>query len=355
MAHDTSGNNLHASLKGPTWTGGRYGPGLEFDGINDVLDAGDPGLLDVNQYTLMAWVKQDARGADRQQIIEESDAYWITIRNDTGELRSGGFYGGCSASNWKYFDSADIIPLGTWTHVATTYDGSQLKAFVNGEPSGTLSVIGNTCSNSNPLIIGAKNASTAVFDGVIDEVRIYSYALTPAEIVEAMNDSGEMPTPTPTPTATPKPYLANGSFEQGPGIPAPWWANRNLTPKDRRVCKTAHDGSCSFKMLGTTVKKSLRQVVSISGSVGDSFTLSGWSKASNPLRKGGPYCLQARVFHTDGTKENYRACFAKRTHDWQRRQRTFTTVKDYKKIVVYLLYARQSGKAWFDHVRLVLH
>jgi len=36
-------------------------------------------------------------------------------------------------------------------------------------------------------------------------VRIYSYALTQAEIVEAMNDSGEVPTPTPTPTATSTP------------------------------------------------------------------------------------------------------------------------------------------------------
>jgi len=171
------------------------------------------------------------------------------------------------------------------------------------------------------------------------------------------------PTPTPTPTATPKPYLANGSFEQGPGIPAPWRANRNLTLEDRRVCETAHHGSCSFRMvgaigyrlLGTEYDKSLSQVVNISGSAGDRFTISGWSKASNPLREGGPYCLQARVFHTDGTKRNYRACFAKRTHDWQRRQTTFTTVKDYKKIVVYLLDARQSGKAWFDDVRLVLH
>jgi len=106
-------------------------------------------------------------------------------------------------------------------------------------------------------------------------------------------------------------------------------------------------------MVGTKANKSLRQVVRISGTAGDSFTLRGWSKARNPLRKGGPYCLVARVFHTDGTKKNYRACFAKRTHTWQRRRKTFFTAKDYNKIVVFLLYYKQGGKAWFDDVRLV--
>jgi len=148
--------------------------------------------------------------------------------------------------------------------------------------------------------------------------------------------------------------LTNASFEKGPRIPAPW-KSKNLTLKDRRVCKMAHDGRCSFRMVGTKANKSLRQVVRISGSAGDTFTLRGWSKARNPLRKGGPYCLQAKVFHTDGTKKTYRTCFAKRYHGWQRRKRTFTTVKDYNKIMVYLLYFKQGGTAWFDDVRLVAH
>jgi len=79
------------------------------------------------------------------------------------------------------------------------------------------------------------------------------------------------------------------------------------------------------------------------------------SHACNPLRKGGAYCLQAKVFHTDGTRKNYRTCLAKRTHDWQRRKTTFTIAKDYNKIVVYLLYYKQGDRAWFDDVRPVAH
>ena len=105
-------------------------------------------------------------------------------------------------------------------------------------------------------------------------------------------------------------------------------------------------------MVGTEARKSLRQVVRISGSAGDTFTLRGWSKANNPSRRGGAYCLQAKVFHTDGTKKTYRACFTKRTHGWQHRHKTFTAAQDYNQIVVLLLYFRQSGRAWFDNVQL---
>ena len=147
--------------------------------------------------------------------------------------------------------------------------------------------------------------------------------------------------------------LTNGSFEKDGRIPAPWKGIR-LTARDGRVCNAAHNGRCSFRMVGTRAKKSLRQVVRISGSAGDSCTLKGWSRGRKPPRKGGAYCLQAKIFYTDGTKENYRTCFTKPTHGWQYRSKTFTTAKDYEKIVVFLLYYKQSGRAWFDDVQLVV-
>ena len=146
--------------------------------------------------------------------------------------------------------------------------------------------------------------------------------------------------------------LENGSFEEGDRS-ADGWIGMRLTARDRRVCKAAHRGRCSFRIVGGKANKRLRQTVRISGGAGASFTLTAWSKAKDPLRKGGPYCLEAKVFHTDGTKQIYRKCFGKRTHSWQRRKMTFTTDKAYKKIVVLLRYARQSGRVWFDDVQLM--
>lgn len=204
-AYDSSGNNLNANIQGASWTTGKHGTGLDFDGNNDYISIADHNLLDLNQYTLMAWVNQDIRGTDRQEVMEKAGAYWINIRHDTGKLRSGGFYGGCSsASNWVYLDSLSPVPLGEWTHVATTYNGSSLKIYLGGELQGTLAVTGTTCTNANPLAIGAKhvpNLSTeAFFNGAIDEVRLYPQALSQAEIIADMNGSGwgsPMSTPTP--------------------------------------------------------------------------------------------------------------------------------------------------------------
>jgi len=141
--------------------------------------------------------------------------------------------------------------------------------------------------------------------------------------------------------------IQNRIFEDGPAIPA-HWQGVNLGPKDRRVCNVGRFGPCSFRMRGTKANKALRQTVNIPGGAGYSFYLSGWSKAQGPNPGGGPYCLEAKVFHKDGTKKRYRAHFNKTTHDWEAVGKIFTTAKPFKKIDIYLRYANQTGRAWFD-------
>jgi hypothetical protein len=119
---------------------------------------------------------------------------------NTGRLRSGGFYGGCvttpAARTWHFLDSATVLPEGEWVHVASTYDGSSLRIYLNGAldvertiPSATW---GPTCSNIEPLAIGAKDrtippaVTEAFWNGGLDDVRVYSRALSGAEIQQVM-------------------------------------------------------------------------------------------------------------------------------------------------------------------------
>lgn len=92
-----------------------------------------------------------AVGGDR-----EADAYWINLRLD-GKVRVGGFFGGCSSGAWKYLDSTTSVPVNTWTHVASTCDGSTLTVSINDQRAGSRAVTGRTCSNIHPPAIGAKN------------------------------------------------------------------------------------------------------------------------------------------------------------------------------------------------------
>ena len=72
-----------------------------------------------------------------------------------------------------------MIPTGTWTHIAGTYDGANLRLYVNGVLVKTQARTGTIFSSPNPLYIGGKGSQ---FSGLIDEVRVYNRALSAAEI-----------------------------------------------------------------------------------------------------------------------------------------------------------------------------
>jgi len=150
--------------------------------------------LDVDRYTLAAYVRYTGVENDqtfgRWEVLEKADAYWLNIRTD-GKVRVGGFFGGCTSAAWRYLDSSVAVPIGTWTHVASTYDGTTLTVWINGRAAGSRAVSGRTCSNDQPLAIGAKNQPAkglleAFWDGRLDDVRIYRRALSASEIAGLM-------------------------------------------------------------------------------------------------------------------------------------------------------------------------
>jgi Concanavalin A-like lectin/glucanases superfamily len=200
-ATDYSGHHLHGRLEGhPRWVKGYYGNGLQFDGAADYVYVGNQDALDVTQYTLTAWVRTDGRTKDpeRQEILEKAGAYWLNIRSDSHLLRAGGFFGGCQGHEyWTYLDTATAVPLHTWTHMASTYNGAALTIFLDGVLSVTKAEVRSPCTtNRRLLIIGAKKLedhapAEAFFSGILDEVRIYSRALSSAEIQEVMQASRE--------------------------------------------------------------------------------------------------------------------------------------------------------------------
>ncbi len=176
---------LVAGLKG-------YGRALQLTGAqHQYVDVPTSAILDVDTYTLSAWVRytgvQNDQTLGRWEILEKADAYWMNVRTN-GRLRVGGFYGGCSGRGvWQYLDSTRVIPTGSWVQVVSTYDGSRLRIYVNGKAAGSKAVSGHTCVNTEPLAIGAKNHRTkglleAFWDGRLDDVRIYNRALTATEV-----------------------------------------------------------------------------------------------------------------------------------------------------------------------------
>jgi len=83
----------------------------------------------------------------------------------------------------------------SWNHVCVTYDGSSnatgIKLYLNGSEETTSSTgqtsITGTLSNSHPVNIGARNSSDLFFNGQIDEVNIFTRALSSGEVSSLYN------------------------------------------------------------------------------------------------------------------------------------------------------------------------
>jgi hypothetical protein len=196
---DTSGNLLNghlvvgtgAATLGSSLNG--YGNALKLTGTqHQYVAVPSSPLLNVNKYTLSAWVRytgvQNDKTLGRWEILEKPASYWMNLRTN-GLVRVGGFYGGCTSANWKYLDSAWGLRLNTWKSVVSTYDGTWLRVYINGHAAGAMRVSGATCVNTEPLAVGAKNQPSAglleaFWDGSLDDVRIYNRVLSNAGIQE---------------------------------------------------------------------------------------------------------------------------------------------------------------------------
>ena len=195
-AYDSSANGNTAIINDsngePNWVAGKIGYALEFDGINDSAQAADVPNLNPSQMTIAAWVKLDsspnAVGYDMWVVNKYSatndKGYALLIDTYYSKDRVG-FYLGNGSSTTLLRSSSDIV-IGTWYHIAATYDGSTMKVYIDGEEDNSTSHITGISTFNNHLFIGGSNTDSLYFDGIIDEVRIYDSNMTQEQIAELM-------------------------------------------------------------------------------------------------------------------------------------------------------------------------
>ena len=183
---DASGSNNTASIAGATWTAGRFGQALSFDGINDLVSVADSTSLHLaTGMTLEAWLQPRVLSGYTTAILKERPshlAYALYANTDTDRAATEV----AVATNLDTRSSLQL-PLNTWSHLAATYDGAALRLYVNGALLSTRAVTGSITASANPLRIGGNNIWGEFFNGVIDEVRVYNRALTAQEIQSDMN------------------------------------------------------------------------------------------------------------------------------------------------------------------------
>jgi hypothetical protein len=92
------------------------------------------------------------------------------------------------------------LTVGTWTHLAVTYDGASLRLYTNGVLTSSVAKTGSLAVSNNTLDIGGDAIYSQYFQGVIDEVRVYNRALSVAELQSDMTTPITDPNPASQPS-----------------------------------------------------------------------------------------------------------------------------------------------------------
>jgi hypothetical protein len=181
---DGSGMGNAGTVEGPVWTAaGKFGKALTFDGSNDYVTVPDSSTLDPGSaMTLEAWVRPTASSGWRTVLLKENGtgelAYSLYSASGTNRPSAWAYVGGGSGSAI----GTAAVPLTAWTHLAATYDGSNLRLYVGGVLKVTKAYSGSVASTAEPLRIGGNAVWGEWFAGQIDEVRVYNKALSVAQI-----------------------------------------------------------------------------------------------------------------------------------------------------------------------------
>jgi WD40 repeat protein/serine/threonine protein kinase/tetratricopeptide (TPR) repeat protein len=212
-ADDSSGNGHIGKLVGdPQWqpTGGQIGGTLEFDGDGDYVNLGEEPDFDITgQITVTAWVKVNEFDSNWAAIVTKGDSAWRLHQNeDTNGL---GF--ACSGLAGDVTEWGDVLGKVSvnddqWHHAAGVYDGAKLCLYIDGQLDNFAAASGNININDEPVYIGENSEESGRYwNGLIDDVRIYSYALNEEEIKALYAGEG------PGPTSKPK-WVGNVSSKE---------------------------------------------------------------------------------------------------------------------------------------------
>ncbi|MCD4681051.1 MAG: hypothetical protein K8S00_11770 [Bacteroidales bacterium] len=156
----------------------------------DIPDA--PSLNPINEITVEAWINSFSFGINAwtNNIVNKED--WdvfqagYTLRcGDNGKLS----FNLSGATVWREAVSASLMQINTWYHVVGLFDGDSINLYINGELVATELYSGIMTPSAYPVRIGEITSPVGgqrLFDGIIDELRIWNTALDVSTIRDWM-------------------------------------------------------------------------------------------------------------------------------------------------------------------------
>ena len=176
---------------------------FKFNGTNSYIEVPYAAVNHPAEFTIELWARLDQTTNNFQSPLSSryGSAPWNNLSGynfyAVNGLEKWSFTGGSGAwesintstsTNGEIYDG-NTLKFGIWTHLASTYDGTTYRFYVNGILVGTktagYSRVGFNSIPARPLRIGAgrtEGSATYFFNGAVDEVRIWNYARTQNQI-----------------------------------------------------------------------------------------------------------------------------------------------------------------------------
>ncbi len=136
-----------------------------------------------NNFSVMAWINTDVLNINQRVIANETWGLGIdgNVSGSQGQLRFTTF------GVKDYRSNAGVLPAGNWAHVAAVIDNANdVTFYVNGNMVGADTHSSSGIAGSSATYIGGRS-SEHFFDGLADEVAVFSGALTQSEIQQYMS------------------------------------------------------------------------------------------------------------------------------------------------------------------------
>jgi glucose/arabinose dehydrogenase/chitodextrinase len=188
-ANDSSGQTNTATLNnGVAWVPGRYGKAASFDGVNDYITIPNSTSTNISggALTLSMWINPQPIASGDSVVIGK---FWNTTMTSPFyqyglELRGGNqtdFYVGTTGGP-LIAASGTTLPYNQWSYLTVSFDGAQVRTYVNGTLVNTQALSATITARGNPMNIGADASTAQFYKGMLDDLRIYNRVLTQAQI-----------------------------------------------------------------------------------------------------------------------------------------------------------------------------